>query len=131
MVPRLRAGKHRPKISQYPPAKPFFFSNACHTQYILYFVGPGVSMICAIALNIVSISSIKSVRGDRSMCVINVALMAACVVYNTLKQGVIPWSGGKASGGPKSANLGFASYCNLYNDKTTQLRCCMFIAVFI
>lgn len=58
------------------------------------------------------------------MSVLNIALLVAVIVYNTLKSGVIPWTDGKAKGGPSQANLGFASYCSSYQDTTTQYRCC-------
>ncbi|ORZ00403.1 hypothetical protein BCR43DRAFT_485154, partial [Syncephalastrum racemosum] len=94
-----------------------------YVPYILYFVGPGVSTLSAIALNIVSFSSVKSIRGDRAISVLNLALMIAVIVYNTLKSGVIPWTDGKESTSA-DINEGFATYCPTYSDKLTFYRCC-------
>ncbi|KAI8145019.1 hypothetical protein BJV82DRAFT_604575 [Fennellomyces sp. T-0311] len=95
-----------------------------HIPYVLYFVGPGVSVICSVALNIVSWSSVKSIRGDRTMGILNLALMIACIVYNTLESGVFPWIGNlSVSSRPTNVNKGFAAYCNTWSDSNTQLRC--------
>lgn len=93
-------------------------------QYILYIVGPGVSIICSLALNVVSISSVKSTRGDRTLSILNLALMIAVIVYNTLKSGVVPWKPEPDADAPSSATPGFATYCTNYHDSTTANRCC-------
>ncbi|KAI9493123.1 hypothetical protein BDB00DRAFT_824496 [Zychaea mexicana] len=110
-----------------------------HIPYVLYFVGPGVSVICSIALNMVSMSNVKSIRGDRTMGILNLALMIAVIVYNTLEGGVFPWIGGHDEDGPTTANRGFAAYCMNWAESTTQYRCwltdgvwlgCILIAAF-
>ncbi|KAI9277067.1 hypothetical protein BDA99DRAFT_494797 [Phascolomyces articulosus] len=112
-----------------------------HIPYVLYFVGPGVSLICAVALNMVSMSAVKSIRGDRSMGLLSLALMIAVIVYNTLEGGVFPWlAGSDAEDQPENVGKGFATYCNTYsNNEWSKLRCwltdgawlgCILIAAF-
>ncbi|KAG0170047.1 hypothetical protein DFQ28_002636 [Apophysomyces sp. BC1034] len=68
-------------------------------------------------------SNVKSIRADRVLSIINLPLLIAVIVYNTLKSGVIPWTDGKEDG-PSEVVLGFATYCDAYTgSQTTFLRC--------
>ncbi|KAI9316881.1 hypothetical protein BX666DRAFT_1947674 [Dichotomocladium elegans] len=94
-----------------------------YIPYILYFVGPGVSLISSIALNIVSMTRVKSIRGDRILCMPNVAIMIAVIVYNTLKAGAVPWTKTPVEGVPSSATSTFVTYCKNIDDSVTANRC--------
>ncbi|KAI7849315.1 hypothetical protein BDC45DRAFT_278367 [Circinella umbellata] len=88
----------------------------------------------------VSMSSVKSIRGDRSMGVLTLALMIAVIVYNTLKGGAFPWLNGHYDDGkPSSFNSGFATYCSNYKNEWSKYRCwltdgtwlgCLIVAAF-
>ncbi|KAI9023787.1 hypothetical protein CLU79DRAFT_117568 [Phycomyces nitens] len=90
--------------------------------YILYFVGPGVSVICSLTL-VISTWTIQAIRHDRILSGFNFALLVAVIVYSTLKSGTVPWTNGQVAG-PSSVPYGFASYCDIYSkDQTTFYRC--------
>ncbi|KAI8375974.1 uncharacterized protein BYT42DRAFT_572957 [Radiomyces spectabilis] len=95
-----------------------------YVPYILYFVGPGFSIICSIALIFVSISTIKNIRGDRILSVINLILMIAVVVYNTLQAGVVPWTDGKEKDPGRGPYRGYADYCSFYGSGTDSFYRC-------
>ena len=79
----------------------------------------------------VSMSSVKSIRGDRSMGVLTLALMIAVIVYNTLKDGAFPWLDGHYDDGkPSSFNSGFATYCSNYKNEWSKYRCCKFLVLY-
>ncbi|KAI8089053.1 uncharacterized protein BX664DRAFT_332057 [Halteromyces radiatus] len=92
-------------------------------SYILYFVGPGVSTLSSLALVFSIICGIRSIRGDRFLGILNLALMIATVVVCTLKSGPVPWQANDegSEGGPN----GFQSSCNGYQDSnsTLYIRC--------
>ncbi|KAL0087865.1 hypothetical protein J3Q64DRAFT_1833214 [Phycomyces blakesleeanus] len=90
--------------------------------YILYFVGPGFSVICALTL-VISTWTIQAIRHDRILSGFNIALLIAVIIYSTMKSGTIPWTNGQVTE-PSSTPYGFASYCDTYSkDQTTFYRC--------
>ncbi|KAI9270645.1 hypothetical protein BDA99DRAFT_502351 [Phascolomyces articulosus] len=98
--------------------------------YTLYYVGAGFSFICSIALLFVSfMRNIRSIRGDRIVSVINIALLIAVIIYGTLEAGPVPvlpvdqiFSSGQLN---LPSQKGFATYCSDYhvaNDQSLQQR---------
>jgi hypothetical protein len=65
----------------------------------------------------------KSLWSDRILCVINLLLSIAIIVYNSLQSGTIPWTGSVAK--PFKSNMkGFVTYCPNYHDSLSSIRCC-------
>ncbi|KAI9311793.1 hypothetical protein BX666DRAFT_895372 [Dichotomocladium elegans] len=67
---------------------------------------------------------IPSIRGDRTMAILNLALMVAVIIYNTLKGGPMPWTNNADEpGAPAKTSPGFATYCFAYRNPKTIMRC--------
>ncbi|KAI9494796.1 hypothetical protein BDB00DRAFT_938098 [Zychaea mexicana] len=87
--------------------------------YVLYYVGAGFSLICSVALLVVScMSNIRSIRGDRIVSVVCIALLIAVIVYNTIEAGVVPWLPSDIASDAQQnfpSTKGFATYCSDYS----------------
>ncbi|SAL95669.1 hypothetical protein [Absidia glauca] len=90
--------------------------------YILYFVGPGVSILSSLGLVLLTIT-VHSVHGDRVLGPLNLALMIATVVIGTLKSGPVPWQ--PPSNAPSLPDtIGFQSSCSTFRtDLPLYQRC--------
>ncbi|CAO3628042.1 unnamed protein product [Cunninghamella blakesleeana] len=89
-----------------------------HYTYILYFVGPGVSTISALALLFVSISSVKAIRGDRVCGILNSALMIAVVIVCTLKSEQVLYGQSE-----QTYKIGYQGYCSDFSNQNLSNRC--------
>ncbi|KAF7727227.1 hypothetical protein EC973_007839 [Apophysomyces ossiformis] len=68
-------------------------------------------------------SSVKSIRADRALSILNLLLLIAVIVFITLKSGTNPWTDNTISG-PSNTSMGFTTYCSVYRrDMTTYMRC--------
>ncbi|CEP08583.1 hypothetical protein [Parasitella parasitica] len=92
------------------------------TPYILYYVGPIVSILSATVLLVVGCVSSKSLWSDRITGCINVLLFIAIIVYNSLTSGTIPWTGSVANSN-MSTMKGYVTYCSNYSDSLMSSRC--------
>lgn len=92
-------------------------------QYILYYVGPIVSILSATVLLVVGCVFSKSLWSDRITSLINLLLFIAIIVYNSLKSGTIPWTG-SVSNSLTSTMKGYVTYCPNYSDSIMSNRCC-------
>ncbi|ORZ16232.1 hypothetical protein BCR42DRAFT_32224 [Absidia repens] len=101
--------------------------------YILYFVGPGVSTLSSLALLFTMIFKIKSIRGDRILGCLNLALMIATVVIGAIKSGPVPWLPDNSTSSNNNSQLtasgptsgGFQSNCGVYEKEDREIfnRC--------
>lgn len=92
-------------------------------QYILYYVGPIVSILSATVLLVVGCVFSKSLWSDRITSCINLLLFIAIIVYNSLTSGTVPWMG-SASNSNTSTMKGYVTYCSNYSDSLMSNRCC-------
>ncbi|KAG2207003.1 hypothetical protein INT47_008472, partial [Mucor saturninus] len=90
--------------------------------YILYYVGPIVSILSIFILLILGCIQSKSLLSDRVMSIINLLLFIAIAVYNSLQSGTIPWTGNLTKQFTSNTK-GYASYCSNYEDNRTSIRC--------
>ncbi|EPB82290.1 hypothetical protein HMPREF1544_10970 [Mucor circinelloides 1006PhL] len=90
--------------------------------YILYYVGPIVSILSATVLLIVGCVFSKSLWSDRITSCINLLLFIAIIVYNSLTSGTVPWMG-SVSNSNTSTMKGYVTYCSNYSDSLMSNRC--------
>ncbi|KAL7310378.1 hypothetical protein PS15m_009889 [Mucor circinelloides] len=90
--------------------------------YILYYVGPIVSILSATVLLVVGCVFSKSLWSDRITSCINLLLFIAIIVYNSLTSGTVPWMG-SASNSNTSTMKGYVTYCSNYSDSLMSNRC--------
>lgn len=104
-------------------------------QYILYLVALGLSFICSLALLGATIARVKSLLYDKCLSIFNTVIVAAALIYNTIRSGPgndpEPWLNGNLQF-TKKPNPGFMPYCSAFNDSSVALgsnlflRCCKF-----
>ena len=94
-------------------------------------MGAGFSFICSVALLIVAfMPNIRSIRGDRIISILCVALLIAVIIYGSLEATTVPWmpiDQVDAQQSPLSSQKGFVTYCSDYSVPTIINRCCKFI----
>ena len=102
-------------------------------------MGAGFSFICSVALLIVAfMPNIRSIRGDRIISILCVALLIAVIIYGSLETIAVPWmpidQAIDAQQSQLSSQKGFVSYCSDYSvptnlnlQKVIINRCCKFI----
>ncbi|KAG2228283.1 hypothetical protein INT45_011075, partial [Circinella minor] len=88
--------------------------------YILYFVGAGFSFICSVALVfVIFMPNIRSIRGDRIISILCVALLIAVIIYGSLDTTTVPWVPIDQAMDSQQSQLpsqkGFVTYCSDYS----------------
>jgi hypothetical protein len=104
-------------------------TKTSNKQYTLYYVGSIVSVLSATLLLILGLFNVKSVLGDRIVSFINLLLLIAIAVYNSLESHTVPWMG-RVEYEFSSQIKGYAPYCSNYNSDNTFKRCCKFFFFF-
>lgn len=102
-------------------------------QYIFYLIALGLSFICSVALLITFAFSLNSLRADKYVSIINTIVIAAFLIYNTIKMGsdYEPWVNNTLAF-KKTPNPGFMTYCSAFQSSDVPmgsnlfLRCCKF-----
>ncbi|GAB5586800.1 hypothetical protein Unana1_01700 [Umbelopsis nana] len=97
----------------------------------------GLSFICSLGLLISTIARVKSLRGDKYLGIVNTIVLAAILIYNTIKSGADPepWLNNTLEYTTKT-NPGWMPYCSAFNSSVNMgsnlfLRCWLINGLWI
>ncbi|KAJ2961609.1 hypothetical protein NQZ79_g3126 [Umbelopsis isabellina] len=82
--------------------------------YILYLVALGVSFFSSLALLYLTAARKKTIMGDKVLGIVNTIIVAAILIYNTIKSGPEPWLDNTLTFA-SATHPGWIPYCSAFN----------------
>ncbi|RUP45785.1 hypothetical protein BC936DRAFT_147736 [Jimgerdemannia flammicorona] len=102
--------------------------DAKYLPYIFWFAADGFSVLCSFMLLIGACCGTKSVQADKSLSVINAAILAAAAIYATLKSQE-PWTNGRLI--LEVRPIGWNTYCAIFNSQTDLIYRGLFLRCWL
>jgi hypothetical protein len=97
-------------------------------KYILYIVALGVSFLSSLSLLYLTAARKKTIIGDKTLGIVNTIIVAAILIYNTIKSGPEPWLDNTLTFAA-ATHPGWIPYCSAFNSGVKMgsnlfMRCC-------